>query len=55
MCYKWVASVFRHMYSTFSQKKKGFSHSNGQECNLVQSTGCCATKRPKNCGVQMAF
>ena len=22
MCYKWVESVFRHMYSTFSHKKK---------------------------------
>ena len=22
MCYKWVESVFSHMYSTFSQKKR---------------------------------
>ena len=22
MCYKWIESVFRHMYSTLSQKKE---------------------------------
>ena len=34
MCYKWVESVFRHMYSTVSQKKnEGFRHSNGPECH----------------------
>lgn len=47
MCYKWVESLFRHMYSTVSQKKEGFSHSNGLEWCFVQSTGCCATERPK--------
>ena len=34
MCYKWVESVFRHMYSTFSQNKDGFSQSNGLEFTL---------------------
>ena len=47
MCYKWEESVFRHMYSTFSQIKEGFSHSNGLECHFIQSTGCCSTERPK--------
>ena len=39
MCYKYVESVFRHMYSIYStlSQKEGFSHSIGLEYHFVQN------------------
>ena len=51
MCYKWVESVFRHMYGIFSQKKEGIIQT-GQNATLFIQPVTAPPSDRKNCGVQ---
>ena len=45
-CTEWIERIFRHMYSTFRQKKNDLVIQTGWNV-FVQSPGCCTTEQPK--------